>query len=285
MSIASFEPVLEYRQKSFHLEANARLRTVEQAIDFVNAQGIVAFWPIKGILLPSLWAAVAGDRPVPDEHDDPGHITWGWKDSMLGKKQWYYARIIHRRNTFVSLQHAPYFYALTANYGAPEEEYLDQYMQGQLTLEAKLVYEALLKEGPLDTISLRKAAHLTSNESNTRFNRALDDLMVDFKILPVGVCDAGSWHYAYVHDIVPRHFPDIPERARFIQEHDARAHLIEVYLRSVGAVRVKDLARVFSWNPDQITPAIKKLVEKSVLRDQIEFANQAGEWIALPGLI
>ena len=285
MNALPFEPVLEYRQRSFNTGPDNRLRTVEQAVDYVNAQGIVAFWPIKGLVLPSLWAAVAGDRPVPDEHDDPGHVTWGWKDSMLGKKKWYYARIIHRRNTFVALEHAPYFYALTANYGEPEEDYLEQYAQGKLTLEARLVYEALLKQGPLDTIALRKAAHLTSGDSNSRFNRALDDLMADFKILPIGVCDAGAWHYAYVHDIVPRHFPEIPEQARFIQEREARSHLIEVYLRSVGAVKVKDLARVFSWDPDQTARAVKRLVDQAVLRDQIEFSNQAGEWIALPELV
>ena len=53
--------------------------------------------------MPSLWVAVAGDRPVPDEHDDPGHVTWGWKDGLLGKRRWYYGRVLRKRNTFISL--------------------------------------------------------------------------------------------------------------------------------------------------------------------------------------
>ncbi|MCK7520523.1 MAG: hypothetical protein MZV64_23930 [Ignavibacteriales bacterium] len=57
-----------------------------QASTFVNRRGFVFFWPISGIDLPSLWTAVAGDRPVADKHDDPGHITWGWKDGATRQK-------------------------------------------------------------------------------------------------------------------------------------------------------------------------------------------------------
>ncbi len=67
--------------------------------------------------MPSLWTAVAGDRPVADKHDDPGHITWGWKYKALGKKIWYYAKTLRKKATMISLEIAPYFYALSENYG------------------------------------------------------------------------------------------------------------------------------------------------------------------------
>lgn len=51
-----------------------------QVVDFVNERGSVYFWPIKDVTLPSLWTAVAG------AHDDPGHVSWGWKDSLLGQR-------------------------------------------------------------------------------------------------------------------------------------------------------------------------------------------------------
>lgn len=285
MAILNSELIKAYQAGTFGTRPDQRLRSVEQAVNFVNSRGFIAFWPIKGVILPSLWAAVAGDRPVPDEHDDPGHVTWGWKDSMLGKRKWYYGRVIRRRNTFISLDVAPYFYALSANYGSPEEDYLEQYQQGLLTLEARQVYEALLKDGPLDTIKLRKAAHLTSPDSNTRFNRALDELMVDFKILPIGVCDAGAWHYAYVHDIVPRHFPEIIEQSRFIQEREARAKIIELYLKSVGAVQIKEIIKVFGWDLDQTQQAIKKLVSLGLAVDQLENQDAPGDWIAISGMV
>jgi hypothetical protein len=66
-----------YRTRSFHLPPAPRVASPEQALKFVNERGFVYFWPIKGVDLPSLWVAAAGDRPVADAHDDPGHITWG----------------------------------------------------------------------------------------------------------------------------------------------------------------------------------------------------------------
>lgn len=168
--------------------------------------------------MPSLWAAVAGDRPVPDEHDDPGHITWGWKDGMLGKQRWYYGRVLRKKNTFIALDILPYFYALSPNYGDPNEDYLIDYEQGKLTAAAKNLYEALLFRGPLDTITLRKLAGLSSQAANTEFNHALEELQTTFRILPVGVSDAGAWHYAFIYQILPHQFPDIIDRAHEITE-------------------------------------------------------------------
>jgi hypothetical protein len=75
---------------------------------------------------------------------------------------------------------------------------LEEYQQGKMTLETKLVFEALLKEGPLDTISLRKAAHLTGKNSNSPFNNALDVLQMQLRLLPVAISEAGRWGYAFV---------------------------------------------------------------------------------------
>ena len=123
---------------------------------------------------------MAGDRPVPDAHDDPAHVTWGWKDDALPKRIWYYAKILHRKATMISLDVVPYFYALSQNYGSPEEDHLVAYEEGRLTLAAKNIYDALLKEGSLDSISLRKAARMTSAKES-EWNRALEDLQKDLR--------------------------------------------------------------------------------------------------------
>jgi hypothetical protein len=74
-----------HRSRTFCLLASNRVSTPAGALDFVNARGFVYFWPITGVDLPSLWTAVAGNRSVADDHDDPGHVTWGWKDDGLTK--------------------------------------------------------------------------------------------------------------------------------------------------------------------------------------------------------
>lgn len=242
--------IRQYRAETFCISPALQIRSQNEAVSFINDRGFVYFWPIKGITLPSLWAAAAGDRPVADEHDDPGHITWNWKDNLLGKKQVYYARILRRKNTFISLEMLPYFYSLSPNYGDWETDYLEQYQQGKMTAAARSIYEALLREGPLNTIMLRKASRLTGEAVAGLFARALDDLMIEFKILPVAVSDAGAWHYCHVYDITPRFYPDLQERSRPVNEKEARMLILRKYFDSVGAASIREVQRLFSWLPD-----------------------------------
>jgi hypothetical protein len=279
------EFIRQYRAGTFRTLPGKRIKSKEEAVDFVNERGFVYFWPIKDIVLPSLWVAVAGDRPVADEHDDPGHVTWGWKDALLGSRQWYYAKVLRQRATMISLEVAPFFFALSSNYGAPESDYLTLYEQGKLTQEAKSVYESLLEKSPLDTVQLRKKTRLTSRDSDYRFNRAMNELQSDFKILPVGVTNSGGWRYAFAFDLVSRHLPEIPEKARLIQESEARRKLVEIYFRSVGAGRLNDLAKLFGWRLDEIEKAIDDLVKTDVLRRDLRIEGEKGEWILLADLV
>jgi len=276
-----FEVIQEYRQRTYRLDPKIRLRTKEQAIEFVNERGFVYFWPIRDVPLPSLWAATAGSRPIADDHDDPGHVTWDWKDELLDKKVWYYARVLRKRNTIISLESLPFFYALSPNYGEPEIDYLEQYEAGFMTQEAKLVLEALLKEGPLDTISLRKAARLSNPESTSRFNRALDTLQFEFKALPTGIAEAGAWRYAFIYDLTHRYFPELQQQARLISEGAARQHLLKQYLTSVATATIRDIQRLFSWRPDDVQRSVAALVQEGFARYPVKITNMPGEHIII----
>ncbi len=272
-----------HRTQTFHLPPAKRISSTSQALTFVNARGFIYFWPIKGIDLPSLWTAVAGDRPVADKHDDPGHITWGWKDGALDKKIWYYGKILHGKATMISLEVAPYFYALSENYGAPEEDYLIAYQEGRLTQASKQLYETLLDNGALNTLDLRKKAKL-SNAKDSEFNKALEQLQRDFKIMPVGVSQAGAWNYSHIYEIVPRHFPDLPEQARAITESKARMKLLGLYFVSVGAAQLRDVTKLFIWSSEIVNRTISKLMDQNLLV-KTTHPQQAGEWIAIPKIL
>lgn len=281
MLTLSLDRLNAYRAQTFRTAPGLRVTSREVAVEFVRQRGYVYFWPIKGIVLPSLWVAVAGDRPVADDHDDPGHTTWGWKDSLLGQRQWYYAKVLRKRATMIAFEAAPYFYALTENYGAPDEDYLTLYEQGRMPLETRTVYEVLLDRGPMDTVALRKAARMTSRESGTRFERALADLQADFKIVPVGVTQAGAWHYSFAYDVVHRVYPDLLEQARFIGELDARQKLVEHYFHSVGAAQVREVVKLFGWRPADAQQAIDRLEKTGVVLSGVEVEKQGAAWIVL----
>lgn len=285
MMTLTWETIQAYRTKTFRLLPGQRLKTPEEAVQFVQERGFIFFWPIKGVLLPSLWSATAGDRPVADAHDDPGHITWGWKDSLLGSRQWYYAKILRKKATMISMQMAPYFYALSENYGSPEEDYLTIYEQGRMTLEAKAIYEALLEKGALDTVALRRITHLSSQAGESRFNRAITDLQADFKIAPVGVTQSGAWHYAFAYDIVTRQYPDIADQAGKISEREAYRKILQHYLLSLGATPVLEIKRVFGWRMPLIDLALNDLVKQKSIERGITLEKQAGEWVSSCTLI
>ncbi|MCL4271578.1 MAG: winged helix DNA-binding domain-containing protein, partial [Anaerolineales bacterium] len=267
------------RTRTFNLPPQKRVSSPAQALTFVNKRGFAYFWPIKGIDLPSLWVSVAGDRPVADAHDDPGHITWGWKDGALDKKIWYYGKILRGKATMISLEIAPYFYALSENYGSPEEGYLLAYQEGRLPQAAKQVYEALLDKGSMHTIDLRKEAKLT-NAKDSEFNKALEYLQKDFKILPVGVAQAGAWKYSHIYAITTSHFPELAEQARTITESQARAKLLELYFNMVGAAQVRDVQKLFGWGNEVVKRVVGKMMESEKLAI-VEHPKFAGEWVAI----
>jgi hypothetical protein len=283
MSTLDLDKLKAHRARTFNLPPYTKLTSPAQALDYVNERSFIYFWPIKGIDFPSLWTAVAGDRPVPNEHDDPGHVTWGWKDNALDQRIWYYAKVLRRKATIISLEVAPYFYTLTENYGDYKEDYLIPYEDGRMPQGAKQVYEAILDNGPLHTIDLRRLARM-SNAKDSEFNKALEILQADFKILPIGVAQAGAWNYAFIYEITARYWPDLPEQARHIGEAEARQKLLELYFQSLGAAQMRDLGKLFRWGNAITERAAKRLVETGAVLEGVAREDKAGEWLALPEL-
>lgn len=284
MPTFSTERLRAYCAETFRTAPGLRLFTPQEAVEFVHQRGFIFFWPNKEINFPSLWAAVAGDRPVADEHDDPGHVTWSWKDSLLGQKRWYYGRVLRHRNAMISLDVLPYFYALSPNLGDPEQDYLVDYQEGKLTAEAKSIFEALLREGPLDTIALRKSARLASSASDTRFNKALNDLQMEFKVLPIGISEAGAWNYAFIYELTHRHFPTLIDQAGLIFENEARQNLSMQFFESVGAAPLTQVSRLFGWKYDDTCKAVASLISSSRLVSA-PLCEKNEQWIGLPDLL
>ncbi len=278
------EILFRYREKTFKTCPEIALRNERDAIKYVNERGFILFWPNKDLVFPNLWHAVAGDRPVADNHDDSAHITWRWKDNQLGKKRWYYAKIIRQRSTMVSLDLLPNFYALSPNYGDPEQDYLLSYENGELSSEEKTVYESLLQKGPLDTITLRESAGLASATNNSRFNRALNLLQRDFRIVPIGISDRGAWHYSFIYDVTHRQFPELPFLSQSIQEIDAQMRILKSYLRSLGTSNIQQIKKFFQWSEPAIRKALDGLINNEDILPNPVVDQSVQEWFTIKQL-
>ena len=265
--------IAERRALRYHRTPALRIQDVEQARAFVDEVGFCHFWPIKGIEMPNLFHAIAGRiRSVPNAHNDPDlSRCWGWKDGALGKRWWYYGKMLRRKATLISLRILPHFYACSENYG-DLDDYLGEYRAGTMTAEAKQIYEALLQHGPLDTVRLRREARMAAESAKSRFERALVELQIGFKVLPIGVAEAGAWRYAFVYEIVQRHYPDLPAQARQIKRSEARRRLVTQYLDNVVAADRGTIRRVFhvlNWTKADLDRTIDALRQQRVVQEMV----------------
>jgi hypothetical protein len=290
MSVITVDWIAERREQRYRRTPALRVQTVEQARAFVDDVGFCHFWPIKEIEMPNLFHAIAGRiRSVPNAHDDPDlSRCWGWKDGSLGKRWWYYGKVLRRRATLISLEVLPFFYACSENYG-DLDDYVQEYRAGTMTLEAKQIYEALLVNGPLDTVRLRRESRMAADGAKSRFERALVELQVGFKVLPIGVAEAGAWRYAFVYEIVQRHFPDLPARARAIARSEACRRLVSQYVDNVVVTDRNTLQRVFhvlQWTPGELERTVLALRQEGMVCEarvegeaalQLVSARAAGE--------
>jgi hypothetical protein len=257
------------RAHSYHRTKTRRVQTQDAAVQFVNEMGFCFFWPIQGVELPNLFQAIAGQvRAVPMAHDDPDlSRCWAWKDQALGQRQWFYAKLLCKRATLISLECLPVFYALSPNYG-DDEDYLQDYAAGRLSRDAKNIFEVLRDRGPLDTVRLRRECRLAADSAKSGFERALTELQMSMRILPVGVAEAGAWRYAFIYDLVTRHFPEVAEQARAITRSAARLRLVQQYVDNVVAASQADIGRVFrtlKWTPGELAQTLNALVEQQLV--------------------
>jgi hypothetical protein len=149
---------------------------------------------------------------------------------------------------------------------------------GKLTAEAKAVYGAILGNGPLDTVRLRREARTSAESAKSRFDRALVELQVGLKVLPIGVAHTGAWNYAFMYELFQWWSPEVPEQAHAIKRSEARRVLVQRYLDTVVAADRKMIAKVFhvlKWTSRELERTIETLLEEGTIQEvQVEGMKQ-----------
>ncbi len=281
MSIAiDPERVEMLREVRGHRRPELRVHNEEQALAFVNEVGFCFLFGAHGYAIPTLWEAICGEERVLPPHDDAAlGQAWEWKDTLPARKACFYAKLLRKTPTLVSLAYLPHFYALSPNYGS-EDDYLEEYEEGRLSAEAKWVYEALLREGPQSTTRLRRLAGLEGKANVARFDRALAELQAGLKIVKVGTSDANAWGYCYVYDLVLRQFPNLAEQARAIPSTQAEDALCLKYLETTACVSTAEIARLFSWEPWRMQRLLDRLTAAGQVTGDLRWPGRQGQWLA-----
>lgn len=267
-AIPTLRDLLLRRERRYRRTMSLRVKTPDEAVAWLGDVGFAFLFPIQGVEMPSLWDAIAGrvKEVTSAHHGYEIDRTWGWKDALMDKKRWYYGKLLRGKATLVALDFLPNFYALTENFGDYTQDYLDAYREGSLSAEAKAIYETLLAQGALDTVRLRKEARLAAEKSKARFERGLTELQTALMILPVGIAQAGAWHYAFVYEVLPRWLPEVPRAARAVSRTDARREILSRYLQNVIVAELPAAARVFGWSRADTQKAAEALAAEGTVR-------------------
>jgi hypothetical protein len=264
------------RDRRYHRTPEGRIHTEAAARAFVDEVGFCFLFGERGIEIPTLWGAICGaDRPVPRHHDDADlGRAWNWKDSLPARGEVFYGKLLRAKPTLVSLALLPTFYALSPNYG-DVEDYLQQYDEGLLTIEARNIYQALRDEGPLSTSRLRQIAGLQGGGPVARrFDNALTELQTQLKIAKTGISDANRWGYAYVYDLFLRAFPDVPEQARLVSTDRAMETLLLQHLHNTVAEREAALRRLFGWEGWEMDRTLARLVTAGTIEPDVQVVGE-----------
>lgn len=244
--------------------APGRILSYEAALAFLASRGLVALWPLARALVPSLWTARAGLRPVAEDHQDPGHETWFWKDRILSEGNFYYGKAIRGKGFFLREDLLLALYRLQ---GLSDPE--AAYGRGLLPLEALLLYRVLDRPGTLPELSARTGLAPKAVE------RGLALLQGRFLALPVGVASVGRWRYGYRYARFAHRFPEVPEKAWELDPWEACRKLLLAHLNNVGGAWIGELAFLF--------PFCRRALE-ALAREGEVVAWREGFYL-LPGLV
>jgi hypothetical protein len=242
-----------------------RIKTVPDAIRFIDAAGFCLLFPIKNVALPSLYFAMA--RRVPVTWDSYAVKLWEWKARIPRRRLAFYAKYFKGRGTFISLEYLPHFLAMRDSAAGPADQGRF-YSAGRISYEACAIWQALDEHGPLATLELRHACKLDSKAGNVRFKKAMTELQGLLIVTHFGAEQETAAWASGRFELTSRAFPKKIEQARHITAADARAILARKYLEwHPGASRVT-LARLFGWTKAEPSPHQRQRIFLTECRNQ-----------------
>jgi len=204
-----------------------RVRSIARAAAFVEDVGFALLFPSEGVLVPSLWEAVAGEdaEPFATGMGSNEQRVWAWKDELPRQSLAWYGNFVAGRGSFLSPSLLQWLYPATGG--------TDGHADLDLSPAAHEIATALTI-GPLPSATLR-----TVIGDRGRYQRAVVELQRQLLVTTAGVQEqASGWPSALV-DLTCRRF-DVGGG----QDHLAAA---ELFVGVVLDASARDLARAFRW--------------------------------------
>ncbi|MBI3635834.1 MAG: winged helix DNA-binding domain-containing protein [Candidatus Rokubacteria bacterium] len=248
------------RDRRFRRLRSRRVATDRAARAFVDAVGFCSTFYRFPEGVACLWEAVVGRAnprwPRRSHHDDGIGLTWNLKDTLPARRHVYYGKLLKGRPVLVALDLFPAFYALVRG-RQRARDYRAEYAAGRMTQTARRLLDALMREHPQYTRSLRANTFLLEPRQTREFERAMGELQRGLWIVKTEERYEPTFSYRW--DLLEAWLPAGVAAGRRLSRAAALQRLIARYLAGAVWSREGLLARLFGVPRAEIAAAVTRL--------------------------
>lgn len=281
----SREEVEQLRDKTYCRTPALQVRSIPEALDFVNRTGFCFAFKAQNSELPCLWHAACGERqpvyPLHSHHDPYISLVWQAKDDLPAQQKIYYGKALKNRPTMISLDYLPCFYRLHGHDGR-EDAYLRLYMQGRLSSDAKKIIEALMDNPPMITSDLKLASGMANPNKRSAFDKAMAELQMHMLITKIAEFYDP---FTFLWDIFANRYHEQVDAANKLSTSQARIKIIQQYFSLVYISQPLEIKRLFGWSQDLICDVLDDLSVTGFIRNDFSIHNEKGMYYGLTSLI
>jgi hypothetical protein len=270
----------DLRDRRFRRRPTLRVRGPAAARAFVQEVGFCSTFYRFPEGVACLWEAVVGRAaprwPRHSHHDTGVGLTWDLKDRLPARREVYYGRLLRGRPVLVALDVFPAFYALVRG-RQRARDYRAEYEAGHLSLTARRLMDALVKDHPQYTRDLRANAFLLEPRHTREFERAMAELQQGLWVVKVEERYEPTFSYRW--DLLEAWLPEPVAEGRRLGREAAVEHLVARYLGGAVYSREALLVRLFRLPAAEVRRALDRLVRRGVVRSEVAVPGWPGRWV------
>jgi hypothetical protein len=255
------------------------VRGARAALAFVESVGFCSTFYRFPEGVACLWEAVVGrarPRWPRRSHHDPGvGLTWRLKDELPAARHVYYGKVLRGRPVLVALDLVPAFYALVRG-RQRARDYRVEYEAGRMSLTARRLMDALVREHPQYTRELRANTFLLPPHRTREFERAMTELQQGLWVVKTEERYEPTFSYRW--DLVEAWLPGRVAEGRRLDRAAALAALLARYVAGAVYADPRRLGRLFGVPAAEIDAAVDRLVRAGTLA-HTPVAGWPGTWL------
>ena len=257
------------RDITFRRTSKLQVRSINDALDFVNSVGFCFAFKARNSELPCLWHAACGERdpvyPQHTHHDPYISLVWEAKDILPAEKKIYYGKALKNRPSMISLDYLPFFYRLLENEGR-EDAFLRKYLSGNLSQEARAIMDALTENSPQVTADLKLASGLAHPQKRAAFDRAMAELQMNMFVTKIAEFYDP---FTFLWDLFTNRYKDEIKIAGQLNKKQAQTAILQKYFTNIYISHPNEIKRLFGWSKEDIDPALQYMLKIEFLQKDI----------------